>query len=65
CTNKALEPTLEILDALDLRRFFGAVIGGDSLPQKKPDPAPLKATFAQIGAPLLYVGDSEVDAATA
>ncbi len=65
CTNKALKPTLEILDALDLRGFFAAMIGGDSLPQKKPDPAPLHACFASLGPPLLYVGDSEVDAETA
>lgn len=65
CTNKALKPTLEILDRLALRPFFAEVIGGDSLPQKKPDPAPLHACFAACGAPLLYVGDSEVDAETA
>ncbi len=65
CTNKALGPTLEILDALDLRRHFATVIGGDSLPQKKPDPAPLRAAFAALGAAQLYVGDSEVDAETA
>jgi phosphoglycolate phosphatase len=62
CTNKALQPTEEILDALDLRGFFDAVIGGDSLPQRKPDPAPLHACFAALGAPLVFVGDSEVDA---
>lgn len=65
CTNKALKPTLDILEALKLREFFGEVIGGDSLPQKKPDPSPLHACFAALGAPLLYVGDSEVDAETA
>lgn len=65
CTNKALAPTHAILDALDLGRFFGVIIGGDSLAQKKPDPAPLHAAFAALGAPLLYVGDSEIDAATA
>lgn len=65
CTNKALAPTLEILTSLKLNGFFDVVIGGDSLPQKKPHPAPLQAAFAQLGAPLLYVGDSEVDAETA
>lgn len=65
CTNKALAPTEEILGALDLRRHFAVVIGGDSLPQKKPDPAPLRAAFAPLGQPHLYIGDSEVDAATA
>lgn len=65
CTNKALAPTLEILKALDLAQYFDHVTGGDSLPQKKPDPAPLHACFAALGEPLLYVGDSEVDAETA
>ncbi len=65
CTNKALAPTLQILETLGLRRFFGAVIGGDSLPQKKPDPAPLLAAFAALGPPLCLIGDSEVDAETA
>lgn len=65
CTNKALAPTLDILEALDLRGFFTEIIGGDSLPTKKPDPAALHACFAACGAPLLYVGDSEVDAETA
>ncbi|WP_435260103.1 phosphoglycolate phosphatase [Thioclava sp. FR2] len=65
CTNKALAPTLDILKALDLNRFFDVVIGGDSLTEKKPHPAPLQAAFAKLGTPLLYVGDSEVDAETA
>lgn len=65
CTNKALAPTEEILRGLDLRRHFAVVIGGDSLPERKPDPAPLRAAFAPLGRPVLYVGDSEVDAATA
>lgn len=65
CTNKALAHTLAILDQLELRGFFAEIVGGDSLPQKKPDPAPLHACFAGCGAPLLYVGDSEVDAETA
>ncbi len=65
CTNKALAPTLAILDTLELSRFFRVIIGGDSLPQKKPDPAPLHAAFAALGSPFLYVGDSEIDAAAA
>lgn len=66
CTNKMREPAMAILHALDLALFFDVVIGGDSLPQRKPDPAPLHAAFAALSAPaLLYVGDSEVDAETA
>lgn len=65
CTNKPLAATDAILASLDLRAPFGFVIGGDSLPQRKPDPAPLHAAFAALGTPFLYVGDSEVDAQTA
>ena len=68
CTNKPLAPTHAVLDHLNLSRFFGAVVGGDSLPVRKPDPAPLQATLAALGAnphKTLYVGDSEVDAETA
>lgn len=65
CTNKALAPTLDILKDLDLAQYFDHVTGGDSLAQKKPDPAPLLACFNALGAPVLYVGDSEVDAQTA
>ena len=49
CTNKAHAPALQILEALDLARFFDVVIGGDSLPVKKPDPAPLHAAFEALG----------------
>lgn len=66
CTNKPLQPAREILQSLGLEHFFSNVIGGDSLPVTKPDPAPLHASVAALGGgPTLYVGDSEVDAATA
>ncbi|MCF1708982.1 phosphoglycolate phosphatase [Tabrizicola sp. J26] len=65
CTNKALTPTMEILRAFNLDRQFAVVIGGDSLPQKKPDPAPLLAAFDALGGRGIYIGDSEVDAETA
>ncbi len=65
CTNKALAPTMQILRAFDLDGQFAVVIGGDSLPQKKPDPAPLWAAFDKLGQQGIFIGDSEVDAATA
>lgn len=66
CTNKPAGPARDILAAFDLQRFFGVVIGGDSLPERKPHPAPLLATLRRLGASsALYVGDSEVDAETA
>ncbi len=65
CTNKPAGPTRALLAALGIAPLFRAVIGGDSLPVLKPDPAPLHAAFAPLGPPLLFVGDSEVDFATA
>lgn len=66
CTNKPLAPAEKILRELDLDGYFDVVIGGDSLPQRKPDPEPLRATMDRLGATqAVYVGDSEVDAETA
>ncbi|MFN3312554.1 MAG: phosphoglycolate phosphatase [Hyphomonas sp.] len=66
CTNKFHGLSMQVLEALDMDRLFQVVIGGDSLSVRKPDPAPLQAAFAALPTPpLLYVGDSEVDAETA
>ncbi len=66
CTNKPLAPTRQILDIFGITGLFDVIIGGDTLPVKKPDPAPLEAAFAALGDGVrLYVGDSEVDAETA
>jgi phosphoglycolate phosphatase len=66
CTNKPLAPAKAVLDHLGLAGFFEVVLGGDSLDVRKPDPAPLHATFAALGdGPQVYVGDSDVDAETA
>lgn len=68
CTNKAERVTHGVLKALGLDGFFSGVIGGDTLPVKKPDPAPLKAALDRIGikaADAIMVGDNEHDEATA
>ncbi|SNZ20298.1 phosphoglycolate phosphatase [Cohaesibacter gelatinilyticus] len=72
CTNKPEAQTRAIVKGLDLERFVGAIIGGDSLPVKKPAIEPLQETLRQLGLgvasssdDVIYVGDSEVDAATA
>ncbi|MDP4034447.1 MAG: phosphoglycolate phosphatase [Pseudorhodobacter sp.] len=66
CTNKPVAPARAVLRHLGLNHHFAALIGGDSLPQRKPDPAPLLAVLAALGGgAAVYVGDSEVDAATA
>ncbi len=66
CTNKPLVPTQSVLAHFGLIGRFASVIGGDSLPQRKPDPAPLLQCMQELQvADALFVGDSEVDAETA
>lgn len=68
CTNKPEGMARQVLEQLGLSGFFTDLVGGDSLPQRKPDPAPLHAVIDRLdgnGGQALYVGDSEVDAATA
>lgn len=66
CTNKPLGPTRAVLSHFDLLPYFPVIVGGDSLPQRKPDPAPLRHAAELIGGgAALFVGDSEVDAETA
>jgi phosphoglycolate phosphatase len=64
CTNKPDGPTRAILRHFGLD--FPVIIGGDTLPQRKPDPAPLLKAHAMLGGgDVIFVGDSEVDAETA
>ncbi len=66
CTNKPAGPTRIALRYFGLDRHIKTVADADTLPQRKPDPAPLHHVAQQMGAPgALYVGDSEVDAQTA
>lgn len=68
CTNKPYQATLMVLEACGLSRYLTACIGGDSLPQRKPQAEPLLATIAQLqGTPdqAVMVGDSATDLATA
>jgi phosphoglycolate phosphatase len=63
-TNKAIAFSDPLLEATGVRRHLELVIGGDSLPSKKPDPAPLlhvAARFAVAADRLLVVGDSDND----
>ena len=66
CTNKVHGITLQVLDGLKISSYFNAVVGGDSLPTRKPDPAMLHDCVKQLGTDdVWYVGDSEVDSETA
>ena len=64
CTNKAQAPTDRLLAALGLDRFFEAIVGGDAVPAKKPDPGHLRAVLERLGASparSVMVGDSAHD----
>ncbi|HUS96814.1 MAG TPA: phosphoglycolate phosphatase [Hyphomicrobiaceae bacterium] len=66
CTNKPGAPTKIVLDAHGWGGYFDAVISGDTLEKRKPDPEPLYEAARRLGTtPVIYVGDSDVDAATA
>jgi phosphoglycolate phosphatase len=67
-TNKSERFTLPLLDYVKLSGYFVSVVAGDTLPQKKPDPAPLLHACKQLNvAPseMLMVGDSINDAQAA
>ena len=63
-TNKPLAATQEILAALDLARFFAAVVGGDSAARRKPHPDPIMKALADAGLKAdeaIMVGDNYHD----
>ncbi|MCC8536172.1 phosphoglycolate phosphatase [Xanthomonas axonopodis pv. poinsettiicola] len=68
CTNKPSRFIAPLLEHLGIATLFSAVLGGDSLPQRKPDPAPLLQLARQFQLTpqhCLMVGDSGTDAAAA
>ena len=68
CTNKPEALAETLLRELGIRDRFGAMIGADTLPVRKPDPRPYRAAVeaagGQIGQSFL-VGDTETDRKTA
>lgn len=68
CTNKLEGLSVQLLDALDMRKYFGSVVGPDTLGIAKPDPRPFHESVARLGltnAMAIMVGDSETDILTA
>ena len=66
CTNKPEGPTRAVLAHLEITERFRVMVGGDTLPVRKPEPDPLHAAIARMEArAVVFVGDSEVDAETA
>ena len=67
-TNKEGRYTQVVLAAHQLGGLFDAVVSGDTLATKKPDPAGVSHCLAQFGETperALFVGDSSIDVATA
>lgn len=66
CTQKPVAPARRLLEELRLMPPVEGLTAGDSLPVLKPDPRLVTHAADQIGAgPVVFVGDSEVDAETA
>ena len=63
-TNKPEALAVALVDALGLSRRCAVLIGGDTLPVRKPDPLPLREACARLGVDVrdaVYVGDDERD----
>jgi phosphoglycolate phosphatase len=63
-TNKPERFVAPLLDQMKIGRYFKWIIGGDTLPQKKPDPAALFFVMKMANIPAsqsLFVGDSRSD----
>jgi len=68
CTNKPEAQTEALLRAMGVRDAFGAVVAADTLPVRKPDPAPLREAVRRLGgdpARTCLVGDTDTDRETA
>jgi len=66
-TNKPVNPSRAIVDALGLGQFFSQIYGGNSFPTKKPDPEGARKLLAESGVrpeQAAIVGDSHTDVET-
>ena len=66
-TNKPVSLTGKVLEAFAVSGFFAMVLGGDSLPRKKPHPEPLLKVVDDLQVPAertVFVGDSAIDCET-
>ena len=68
CTNKPEGLAQTLLTKLGVRDAFGALVGADTLPVRKPNPEPLFETARRLGgdpAKTCLIGDSDTDRNTA
>ena len=67
-SNKPVNPSRAIVEALGLGPYFFQVYGGNSFHTKKPDPAGVQALLQESGVPAqqaVVIGDSDIDVLTA
>lgn len=68
CTNKPERLARILLERLGVLDLFGALIGADTLPVRKPDPAPYLRAVEAVGGDVsrsFLLGDTETDLLTA
>lgn len=68
CTNKPEKLAIDLVQRLGLSNLFDALIGADTLPVRKPDPAPYLAAVDRSGGALgrsVLIGDTVTDRKTA
>ena len=68
CTNKFEKPAKMLLRDLGLSERFAAIVGADTFPMSKPDPAVLRLTIEKAGGDprrAIMVGDTITDIMTA
>ncbi len=67
-SNKGERASRRILAGLGLAPLFRLILGGDSLPTRKPDPAGLRLAAGRLGVgaeDLMLIGDTRIDGETA
>ena len=68
CTNKPEGLAIRLMDAMGTRHVLPALVGADTLPVSKPDPAPYLEAVRRAGgdpARSIMIGDTETDVKTA
>ena len=68
CTNKPESLAIQLMQALNASAHFDALVGADTLAQRKPDPAPLWEAVDRAGGDrtrVCLIGDTVTDRSTA
>lgn len=67
CTNKPERLAETLMTRLGVRDFFSSLVGADTLPVRKPDPAPYRLSVERVGGRVensILIGDTDTDRQT-